>query len=351
MIKDLKVKTMRFLAGSHTAGPTLSNAIDVCRGASDNGWKITLCLWERPYDTPALVAFQYVRALNAIADMKADCRLSIKLTAIHFSSTLLSDVVWHAKALDIPLHIDAQHPEAAPQSFALLEYGLKRYQNIGYTLPARWQRSVRDAEKILDLQIPVRIVKGQWNDPSGQCNDVRRRYLKLIDMFAGSKNYVSVATHEARLAKEAVRMLRESGTQCELEQMLGLPWLSIHDVNVHEIGRRLYIPYGYPSMPYNISFALERPKIVWWILRDSFLRTDEKLQHFISSPHFSSQNESALSNVISAVDEVRKQVNETRKPVMSGEKDNKEIGNDAKGGTEKESFIASAIETDSPWNE
>lgn len=283
MIEDLKSKVLRFLARSHTTGPALSSAIDVCRRASAHGWKITLCLWERPYDTPALVAFQYARALNAIAELNADCRLSIKLTALHYSSTLFSDVVWHAKALDIPLLIDAQHPESAPRSLALLEYGLQRYRNIGYTLPARWRRSVIDAEKILDMQIPVRIVKGQWNDPLNLHTNVRRRYLNLVDMFAGSKNHVSIATHDEKLACEAVKILSESSTPYEIEQMTGLPWLDAHAIGRENIERRLYIPYGYPSMPYNLSFAIERPKIFWWIIRDSFLSTSEKIRELGSS--------------------------------------------------------------------
>lgn len=276
MIENLKARMLKFLARSHTTGPTLSSAIDVCRRASLHGWKITLCLWERPFDTPALVAFQYGRALNALAELNADCRLSVKLTALHYSSTLWSDVVWHAKALDIPLHLDAQHPESAPHVLELLEYGVQRYRNIGYTLPARWQRSIVDAKKILDLQIPVRIVKGQWNTPSDSRTSVHRRYLDLVEIFAGSQNRVSIATHDAALAGEAVKRLAESGTPYEIEQMAGLPWLRSHSMGIEHVERRLYVPYGYPSMPYNIAFIFERPKIFSWILRDSFLTMSEK---------------------------------------------------------------------------
>ncbi|MDE3056857.1 MAG: hypothetical protein KGJ59_02730 [Bacteroidota bacterium] len=286
MIKNFITRVASVLARTQMAGPTLSSAVDVCRRAAAHGWKITLGLWERPFDTPALVAFQYARALDALASVNADCRLSIKLTALQHSSTLLSDVVWRAKAFDVPLHIDAQHPESAPYAFALLEFGLQRYRNIGYTLPARWQRSIADAEKILDMQIPVRIVKGQWHDPSGPSSDVRRRYLDLVGMFAGSKNYVSIATHDWKLAREAVRKLAEQGTPCEIEQLAGLPWLNTRAEDVEKISRRLFIPYGHPSMPYNfsISFVREHPKILWWALRDSLLTFNEKIYRLGPAP-------------------------------------------------------------------
>jgi hypothetical protein len=87
-------------------------------------------------------------------------------------------------------------------------------------------RSLQDAERIIDYGILVRIVKGQWADPSAPGLDPRRNYLDIIHRLSGRAAHVAIATHDRILAN------------------------------------------GYPSLPYDIWQARTRPAIMAWAMRD-----------------------------------------------------------------------------------
>lgn len=77
---------------------------------------------------------------------------------------------------------------------------------IGVALPARWGRSLEDADAAVAGGLAVRVVKGEWPDPDRDL-DPRRAYLELIDRLAGRARHVGVATHDRELAREAFARL------------------------------------------------------------------------------------------------------------------------------------------------
>ena len=276
-IASLKQKIIRRIAESHLAGPSLADAVHVYNLAAERGWSSTFGPWTDPADTLKAVADQYRGALQTILDGSLNCYLSVKLTTLQYEFTIIKELVEKGKTGGVRIHFDSMDPDSAAPTSKMVERILATHRNIGYTIAARWQRSVRDAQQVIDWGIPVRIVKGQWADPSGPKADVRKNYLATIDALAGKGVPVEVATHHRPLAAESLRRLIQAGTSCEMEQMSGLPQNCVSLAKQLHIPMRLYIGYGYPSLPYSIREVQARPAIVGWVLRDFILGARKKL--------------------------------------------------------------------------
>lgn len=116
----------------------------------------------------------------------------------------------------------------------------------------------------------VRVVKGQWADPSSGAIDPRQGFLAVIDRLAGRACQVAVASHDPPLAREALHRLRRAGTPCELELLLGLPMQGALKV-AREVGApvRIYIPFGVSWIPYALAYVQKNPHVAWWAIRDA----------------------------------------------------------------------------------
>ena len=142
------------------AGPELSDAIRVCQRAALRGWSTTIGPWDGREDAPETTAAKYCSAVRVIAQERLDCYLSLKLPALRFDRVLLETVLECASVHGVRVHFDSLGPETASDSLTLLERAARRHRNLSYTLPSRWRRSHDDADTILRLGIPVRVVKG-----------------------------------------------------------------------------------------------------------------------------------------------------------------------------------------------
>ena len=153
---------------------------------------------------------------------------------------------------------------------------MARRARAGCTLPARWRRSLRDADEAVDLGLRVRIVKGQWADAGAETKlpdlEIRERFLAIVRALAGRARRVVVATHDPALARPALECLRAAGTACELELLFGLPVRSLLPVaRAAGVPVRFYVPYGHAWLPYCLSQARQHPRILWWTMRDWLL--------------------------------------------------------------------------------
>jgi len=257
----------KYAAAAYIAGPGVTDAVRVCRQVAEHGRSTAICPWDGPHDPQEDVVSSYKVALGAIIQEKIDSYLSIKVPSLGYSLTYLTELAEIARDHGIRLHFDSLAPETASRSLTLLEQASGIYRNVGYTLPSRWQRSIADAEKIIELAVPVRVVKGQWPDPAEPDIDAGSNFLNLVDVLAGRASQVAIATHDAKLAREALTRLKEAGTVCQLEQLYGLP---MRDGLAKSLGIpvRVYIPYGHAYLSYSLSAIRRRPIIAAWLLKD-----------------------------------------------------------------------------------
>jgi CelD/BcsL family acetyltransferase involved in cellulose biosynthesis len=189
-----------------------------------------------------------------------DALLALKAPALGCDESLVREIA----AAGVPLAFDSLTEAHAERTLALAETFA-----AGVALPARWRRSPADAERLRDGPCRIRLVKGEWADSEADVPDVAEAYLGLARILAGRKAKVAVATHDPQLAKATLRILLESGTPCELEQLRGLPRRRTTAV-ARKLGVsvRLYYPFGPGWWPYAADKALARPYLPLWVLRD-----------------------------------------------------------------------------------
>ncbi|MBI1761488.1 MAG: proline dehydrogenase [Acidobacteria bacterium] len=261
-----------FAGRRYIAGATVAEAVQTSRQLAGQNFASTICYWNGEQDAPALVAQHYLDILNELSAAQPDSYLSIKATALHYSREWLNEIAARAAAANVRLHFDAMWPDSAEPTLALMEELRARQTNLSCTLPGRWQRSLTDAARINEWQIPVRVVKGQWADPEHPDIDLRAGYLAVIERLAGRAAHVAVATHDHELAAMALERLIKAGTSCELELLFGLPTRAVLRVaRSAGVPVRIYVPYGAAWAPYCLSQARRNPRILWWVLRDATL--------------------------------------------------------------------------------
>jgi proline dehydrogenase len=274
----------RKAAGAYVAGPELRDALSTAQTLAFSGAASTICFWDGHEDTPPRVAEMYLDILQSLGSRALDSYLSIKAPSIAFDSQLLAKILDEARRHRIRVHFDSLGWELATCTREFIEQACAQYPRIGCTLPARWRRSLRDAEWSTSLGLSVRVIKGQWPDPNSDPTGLRQAFLDVISALAGRKPKVAVATHDPTLAAAAIRRLQDARTPCELELLYGLPSRAVQriarDLNVPV---RYYVPYGHAWLPYAFRQVKRNPRILWWLFRDTLLAGNRTPQTKLST--------------------------------------------------------------------
>jgi len=259
-------------AGSrHVCGLKVSDALAAACKEAKAGNLSTFGYWPQPDEDPNSIGAHYTDAIDTVADANLDCSISIKVDRLAYDREVLFPVLRRAMSRRIRVHFDAQTYETADPTHALIEEALAMGADVSATLPSRWARSFKDADRLIQLGIPFRIVKGQGIDPGKPRIDPRRSFLDLVRHVAGGAAAVGVATHDRRVAEPALDLLIEKNTPCTLEQLRSLPPLDFV-AKRRGIRVRAYLAYGRFGLPYALGEIIRRPAILGWVLRDALVR-------------------------------------------------------------------------------
>ena len=265
---------------AYAAGPALDDALELVQRFRRRGSQCIIGYWPGDEDTPRVLADTYIRIISGLAAARLDSWISIKASLLEYDRQLTLEVVQKAHGSGIGVHFDSRAWETADPTFELVRESASHHAQIGCTLPGRWRRSLRDADRIAELGVGVRIVKGEWNDPSEPNTDARKGFLAIVDRLAGRTAPVAVATHETSLARTALQRLLQRGTPCEMQLLFGLPMRGLLDVGRKlNVPTRIYVPYGHSRVPYPFSSFQRNPRVLGWITRDVvFGRTSSLLK-------------------------------------------------------------------------
>jgi proline dehydrogenase len=263
----------RRAAGAYLAGPELSASLESGDEIAARGYGVVLGFWNADSDPPEAVASENLAAIEAIRPRGTRWYLSIKAPALGYSSELVGRIVRAAAPLGTIVHFDSHAPDTADQTTALAIGARESHGQVGITIPGRWRRSLTDADRAAESGLRVRLVKGEWPDPDDPDRNMREGFLEVLDRLAGRAAHVSVATHDAGLAREAVARLAASQTPHDIELLIGLPFDPVVEVaRAAALPVRVYVPYGHASLRYGLQFLRRNPRRVWWLIRDLALR-------------------------------------------------------------------------------
>ena len=256
---------------AYVAGPDLADAMRACRSFARQSYSATVCFWDGAEDSPLETAGRYLATIDQVGEEKFDCYVSVKAPPLEFSTSLFGRIFDRARERGVGIHFDSLWHGSADPTFSLIRELLPRHSHssVGCTLPGRWRRSLSDAEQAVELDLGVRVVKGQWEDPDAPGIDPRAGFLAVVGRLAGRSRRVRVATHDPVLASAALTRLRDAATPCELELLFGLPARRALTVAAAlSVPVRFYIPYGHAWLPYALRQATKNPRIAWWVFRD-----------------------------------------------------------------------------------
>jgi proline dehydrogenase len=256
----LRTRVAKRVARGYVAGDTIADAVATCHRLAGTVGGTTIAYWSSDADDAARVTREHHEALDAIAALDVPCYLSVKLPDLDDDTGRAEEVVAHAAALGVRVHLDSLAHETADAALACVHVLAERHDNLGCTLPGRWRRSARDAADLAGRGVRVRVVKGQWPDPAEPGRDARRGFLEVVEALAGRVPEVGVATHDRRLAARALDALDGTGSDAPLEQLFGMPPVPAG----HRRGAPLvvYVPYGEAWLPYAIDRALHSPRLL-----------------------------------------------------------------------------------------
>jgi proline dehydrogenase len=261
---------MQRAGSAYVTGPAVEHVRAVCEGLGAERIASTVCYWNGPLDSPPAVCDNYIRLLDVIREMPCDCYLSIKAPALGFDLGLLQEILYRAKHTNTTVHFDSLSPDTVDRTFALIDAARAIYRNIGCTLPARWGRSAHDVDYVIDMDLRVRLVKGQWAGPNGDETNPREGFVRLVDVLsAKGARHVAVATHNPAAAACTLPPLKTAGIPCELELLNGLPFgRMLKLAREHNIATRVYVPCGHAALPYRLREVRRDPRILFWFARD-----------------------------------------------------------------------------------
>jgi len=257
---------------AYVPGPLLDDAMSWVPRLRAQGLRVTLGYFNADAEPVEQVLAADLAAIDALSQIgPPDSHLSVKAPALGHDAKAIRQLAERAAQAGQTLHFDAHGPQTAQPTLDAAQSVRTIPATVGITLPGRWRRSLRDASDGGLDGLHVRVVKGQWACPETPEQDPRAGFLAVVDRLAGRRAAVAVATHDARLAREALERLRRAGTPCEIELLCGLPRAPVLALaREFAVPARLYLPFGQAWLPYAFGQVVRRPHLWGRLLMDAF---------------------------------------------------------------------------------
>ncbi|MBI4878570.1 MAG: proline dehydrogenase family protein [Planctomycetes bacterium] len=273
----------------YIAGETLADAVRAVKELNAEGAAATVDVLGEDTKERAQAertVAEYRRVIEAIVENALQCNISIKLTALGLliDESLCRDNVRAILAAARPhgmfVRIDMEDSSVTTRTLDVYRAVRKEYAAVGPVLQAYMRRSLADARSLLaEPPLNVRLCKGIYNEPAGVAfkdfEVVRRSYANLLGILLRAGACVGIATHDAPLLYEGLRLvdeLRLAPEAYEFQMLLGvIP--EMRRVLISEGHRlRVYVPFGQNWYGYSRRRLRENPKVAGFVLKNMFAR-------------------------------------------------------------------------------
>jgi proline dehydrogenase len=239
-------------ARRYVAGTSRDEAFEMAGLLDRRGMAATIDLFGEAVHDPAeavRIADEYVELAKLTADLPERTWLAIDLS--HIGLDVSTDLCRRqlariVEALPIGrwLQVGAEDSARTDATLEVVMALTDESAAITMTVQANLRRSPHDARLLADAEIPVRLVKGAYVEPSsvalswGEQTDLA--FLRLAAQLAEEGAPFSIATHDAVL-REAV--LANHGER-PVEMLLGVRSDQARTVAARGVPVRIYVPFG-----------------------------------------------------------------------------------------------------------
>jgi len=295
MLNDLIIKVLPIIpksivyifAKKYIAGPNLSDAVKVTLDLMNNGGCSTIDVLGEFVTTKekALHEFNMIdKVLDAINENKLKSYLSIKPTSLgmgldfEFGYENIFQLVDKANKLGIFVRLDMENSPYTDNTLKM--YKLFRdngYSNIGFVIQAYMKRSENDVKSLLDYKPNIRLCKGIYNESPDiafkDYNEIRKNYIKLLELMLDNNLYVGIATHDEFLINYAIKQIKDRSLkreEYEFQMLLGVRENRRDELLKEGHNLRVYVPFGVDWYGYSIRRLKENPQMAGHIFKSIF---------------------------------------------------------------------------------
>ncbi len=279
----------------YIAGETLDDAVREVKNLNAQGICATIDLLgeEKKVKEDALKAVEmYKQVLQVIDQEKLDSNISVKPTHMglkldkEFCYNNLKTLVEEAKKIKNFVRIDMEDSSCTDDTIDIYLRLKKDYSNVGTVFQSYMRRVVDDVNKVIPHKANLRLCKGAyyWEKREVVYKDgeiVNDSFRYNMEKLLSNRCYVGIATHDEKLVWEGIKLvdkLKLRKDQYEFQMLLGVdPQLRRIIVNSgHRL--RIYVPFGKEWFAYSIRRLKENPKMVNYIMKNTFRRIFGKRQ-------------------------------------------------------------------------
>ena len=270
------------------AGQTLDDAIRVCRDLTASGYLSTLDHLGENVTTKAEAEASRDSMLAALDGLKAaglGSSVSVKLTqfGLDLSPELCLDLVGalveRACSTGTRVEVDMESSEYTAATLDIVQKLHERHCSVRAVLQAYLFRTEKDALRLSQAGIPVRLCKGAYDEAGDVAflakGDVDRNYLKVACLLLDEGVDAAIATHDPKMIEavlDYVRVMECGPERFEFQMLYGVR-RDLQQMLVDQGWRvRLYVPYGAAWYPYFMRRLAERPANLAFFARSLLTR-------------------------------------------------------------------------------
>jgi len=279
----------------YIAGEKLENAVVAVKELMKNGMCATLDLLgeevkEKQDSLKALETYKLM--LKVIDREKLDANISIKPTHMglkldkEFCYNNIKSLLEAAKKINNFVRIDMEDSSCTDDTIEIYLRLLKDYSNVGMVLQSYMRRLMDDTNKLVPHHTNIRLCKGAyyWEPREVVYKDaqiINSSYIYALEKLLTNKCYMGIATHDEKLVWQGLKIidqLKLKPNQYEFQMLYGVdPELRRIIVSGgHRL--RIYVPFGKEWFSYSIRRLKENPKMVSYIIKNTFNRLIGKNQ-------------------------------------------------------------------------
>lgn len=265
------------------AGETIDDAVEAARSLEARGRRITLDYLGESVattDDAMAAAREYSRLITAMVAAGIERNVSLKLTQLGLDIDLatcidnMRRVLESAERHEVFVRIDMEGSAYTEPTLKVLDtlWGLD-HRNIGIVLQSCLHRTDADLQRMNDLGIRVRLVKGAYHEAADVAHqkkaDVDAAYLRQMRLLLDHGHYPAFATHDEAIHREvqnhaAARGLRNDAYEFQLLYGIRRDLQETLLAGGHRV--RVYVPFGRQWFPYFMRRLGERPANVGFVL-------------------------------------------------------------------------------------
>lgn len=283
------------ISRQYIAGEKLEDAVREIKELNAQGICATLDLLgeevkEKEDSLKALESYKQI--LHTIDKEKLDSNVSVKPTHMglkidkEFCYNNIKSLLDEAKKLNNFVRIDMEDSSCVDDTLEVFLRLKKDYNNVGTVIQSYMRRLINDVNTLIPHKVNLRLCKGAyyWEKREVVYKDleiINESYRYIVEKLLANNCYVGIATHDEKLVFEGIKLvdkLKLKPNQYEFQMLLGVdPELRRIIVGAgHKL--RVYVPFGKEWFAYSVRRLKENPKMVNYIIKNTFHRMFGKNQ-------------------------------------------------------------------------